>query len=87
MQKMWSTVTVAGMANGTDLEIYLRRSIKMLKQNRSPYSAELKVQVYAEELGVNLDFVFKDLDLNLDSEMLIKQILKEKYRGKNVVNP
>lgn len=82
MQKMWSTVTVAGMANGTDLEIYLRRSIKMLKQNRSPYSAELKVQVYAEELGVNLDFVFKDLDLNLDSEVLIKQILKEKYRGK-----
>ena len=81
MTKMWSTVTVAGVSNGTNLKIFLRRGIKMLKENKTPYSPELRVQAQAEEIGLCLDpqIIWKDIDLTLDSEKIIKQILKENY--------
>lgn len=53
----------------------------MLKENKTPYSPELRVQAQAEEIGLCLDpqIIWKDIDLTLDSEKIIKQILKENY--------
>ena len=66
---------------GDTVEIYLRRSIKRLKNGDQPFAPPLQVAVGLEALNLSTGSksLFSELDLSVDTETLIKQIINNSY--------
>ena len=75
----WATPT--STQRGTNLKTTLRRSIKLIRQGKQPFSTLLQVQAEASAKGLILDEVYKQMreliNQGLDSESIIDIILNE----------
>lgn len=71
-------MTPVSNQRGDTITTYLRRTLKRLKHNKSPFTAPLQVSVALDEIGLSsiTSELFKNLDLNQPIEKLIYEILK-----------